>query len=154
MKYLPTLLQKTNSSPTLDIILTRGTGFSGPILRTLMASPWAHCGIVDGGSVIEAIPSEGVTTRSLGEAVRETHTRIHYQVNDPRKAIAWARTQIGKPYDMSAVFGLMFRSSWGDQGKWFCSELVANAISLAGGHQFPVSASRITPRDIWIAGDL
>jgi hypothetical protein len=41
-------------------------------------------------------------------------------------------SQIGKPYDLRAVFGLAFDSDWRTRaGGWFCSELMARGMEVS-----------------------
>jgi hypothetical protein len=59
--------------------------------------------------------------------------------------------EVGKEYDLSAIIALPFRKSWQRGDKWFCSELVAEALIRAGHKEFRIPSSRVTPRDLWVA---
>jgi len=62
-----------------------------------------------------------------------------------------ARSQVGKPYDIGAIFGFVARRNWEKTDKWFCSELVAWAFSQANEPLFrPGTFSRVTPQHIWM----
>jgi hypothetical protein len=63
------------------------------------------------------------------------------------------RTQIGKPYDHSAILGFAFDRNWRDADSWFCSELVAAALEKAGYFSFCLAApaNKITPADLLLA---
>ena len=71
------------------------------------------------------------------------------------EAYKWALTQVGKPYDYSAITGIAFDRDWHDEKKWFCSELVTVAFEKAG---LPILSTRpsacvyrITPRDLLLS---
>lgn len=70
-------------------------------------------------------------------------------------AYRWACTQIGKPYDFSAITGIVTDRDWHDESKWFCSELVAVAFEKIGVPILSTRPSsqpwRITPRDLLLS---
>ena len=54
--------------------------------------------------------------------------------------MAFARAQIGLPYDMTAILGFVVNRNWQRSGSWFCSELVmAAANAVTGLFKFPVA---------------
>lgn len=74
-------------------------------------------------------------------------------------AYQWARTQIGKPYDLSAVFGIGFGGrDWRQDDAWFCSELVAFSFETTDSPLLSTRPSasvyRITPRDILLSREI
>ena len=81
------------------------------------------------------------------------YTRIErYTVDAPSTVLDIAQTQIGKPYDWSGVFGMIFRDrDWENQDKWFCSELVAWSFKQAGYPLLNEQSYRVTPRDLLIS---
>ncbi len=98
--------------------------------------PWTHCAVIDGEHVVESLASRGgVILSPLAEAVGRSS---EYEVTDvptPDDAagIAWARSQVGRPYDWSGVFGLALRGrDWQGDDSWYCSELVERALVEAG----------------------
>jgi hypothetical protein len=61
--------------------------------------------------------------------------------------------QDGKPYDWRAILGFgMGERDWRVPDSWFCSELQARALEVAGILNFPADVPmwRITPRDLWL----
>ena len=57
--------------------------------------------------------------------------------------------QIGKPYDWTAVLGLVMNRNWRQTDRWFCSELVAWAFEKAGTPLLRVDNNdKVTPRDL------
>ena len=59
------------------------------------------------------------------------------------------RLQVGKPYDIQAIAGIIAQRDWRDPGSWFCSELQAAALCACG--YFPAHLAdefnHVTPRD-------
>ena len=46
-------------------------------------------------------------------------------------------SQEGKPYDLTGIFGFVADRNWDEPDSWFCSELVAAALSKCGYFQYP-----------------
>ena len=62
-----------------------------------------------------------------------------------------AASQIGKPYDYTAILGLGLRRDWQEEDAWFCSELVAWAFQHAGEPLFRAEClRRVTPQHLWM----
>jgi hypothetical protein len=96
----------------------------------------SHCLIDVGDTVIEASMLYGVRETPRDVALKgATIVKItNYQVPDPAAGIAWARAQIGAPYDWRGAMGLglaPFRN-WAQEDKWFCFELAAGVLRAAG----------------------
>ncbi|HEV2521077.1 MAG TPA: hypothetical protein VGT24_01740 [Candidatus Acidoferrales bacterium] len=111
----------------------------------------------------------GITlgARSVGGVKYRLCEKDHYsrieqfvvdKASDMVAAWSWAATQVGKPYDFSAISGIALDRNWHDESKWFCSELVAVAFEKAGHPLLstrPSAASyRITPRDLLLSREL
>jgi len=94
-----------------------------------------------------------VRVSSLARAI-ETHPRwtvIDIPVTDESAAIAAARSQIGKPYDLWGVLGLGLKRQWQDDDAWWCSELITWAAKQGGTDLFrPDALRRITPEHLWM----
>lgn len=123
------------------------------LIRTATWSTWSHVALVDGDSVIEAAAGYGVRELPLSEA---TARNSHYEMVDlparnPEAIIAAARSQLGKPYDWTAIWALGLRRDWQENDAWFCSELVAWAAAAAGEDWFRCSAlRRVVPQHLWM----
>lgn len=83
---------------------------------------------------------------------REIFATVNCTDEVTEKVLAFARAQIGKPYDfISILFGFPFRMDLGSSkyNRWFCSELVAVSFEQAG---YPLvdrnKCDRISPQDI------
>lgn len=136
----------------IRLVFTRNHSLASLGLRVALWSPWSHCAIVDGNTIIEASALKGVRERALGAFLADAseHEFVDVPATDPRAIIAAARSQIGKPYDWWGVFGIGFRRRWQDTDRWFCSELIAWAFERAGEPLFRVQTWRITPRDVYL----
>ena len=138
----------------LRVIFTRSHTPGSMVIRTMTWSSWAHCGIVTPeGTVIEARAFATVGERRVEDLQSHASkwTERLIEVPDPDAGIAWARTQIGKPYDYRGIAAFVGRNeSWQDEDSWFCSELVEAAIAHAGRTRFLLQANRITPQMVWM----
>ena len=76
---------------------------------------------------------------------------VDFPVRDPEAVIRAARSQVGKPYDLTALFGLLMHRDWQEDDSWFCSELVAWAFAQGGAPLFRADAMhRVTPHHLWM----
>ena len=99
------------------------------IIRAVTWSDWSHVAIIDGEEVIEAT-WPAVRVVPLADVIVK-HSRFvvaDIPCQDPAAVIAAARSQIGKPYDLTAIFGMLARRDWQEADAWFCSELTAWAF--------------------------
>lgn len=64
-------------------------------------------------------------------------------------AINFAKNQVGKPYDWTAILGMVLQRKWHEEDSWFCNELW-EAVAKAGGRpRFRDNVHRITPQQSW-----
>lgn len=122
------------------------------LIRAVTWSQWSHVALVDGDEVIEAIwPAVRVAPLAEVIAKHSAHVIIDLPCHAPADVINAARSQVGKPYDLTALFGLLMHRDWQENDSWFCSELVAWAFAAAGQPIFRQDASsRITPQHLWM----
>lgn len=123
------------------------------LIRGVTWSKWSHVALVlDDGTAIEAtwpkvrrVALTDITSNHSKYVIIDIPTDCDNQIIDA------AMSQIGKPYDITALFGLLVHRAWSDTDKWFCSELVAWAFS-EGGHPLFRSEDvhRITPQNWWM----
>lgn len=109
---------------------------------------WGHCGLVTPqGTVIEAVAFGGVVESSLhhAQARASKWAIVEVECPDPVAAVAFARQQLGKPYDWGGIFGMVAREPWARDDRWFCSELVEAALAAGGRRRFRVETHRVTP---------
>lgn len=122
------------------------------LIRAITWSRWSHVAIVLGDQVIEAVWPH-VRVRPLADLLKD-HP-VHVVVDLPCRSETAARdalhSQIGKPYDLSGMFGLALHRDWQEDDRWWCSELVAWAFDQGGSPLFrPEAMHRVTPEHLWM----
>jgi uncharacterized protein YycO len=122
------------------------------LIRAVTWSDYAHVGFYDRstGNVIDSrMKNKGVTEYSY-EKLKLEYPRIIMRSfpEVPREALAIARSQIGKGYDWTALFGIGLHRDWQEDDKWFCSELVAWACAQAGKPIINKETYRVVPQDV------
>jgi uncharacterized protein YycO len=109
--------------------------------------------LLDDNTVIEAAAFKGVVRGSF-ENFTKIYDRVIIQdlpLPNEEAAINFLLEQIGKPYDWTAIFGIVFRNGkWTDLDSWFCSELVEAAVKAGGLDRFKEDISRIIPQYCWV----
>lgn len=122
------------------------------LIRTITWSDWSHVALIDGEEAIEATwPAVRVAPLSEVIAKHSAFVVVDIPCDDPAAVIAAARSQVGKPYDLTALFGLLVRRDWQEPDRWFCSELVAWAFEQGGAPLFrPEALYRVTPQHLWM----
>jgi hypothetical protein len=125
-----------------------GTGLDSWMVRQVTRGWATHSEFVntDNRTAFGAYLS-GVGSRPMGYA---KFKRVeYYTAPGIDQAYEWARTQAGKKYDYSAIFGIFLDRNWRDENRFFCSELTTLAFEKAGCPILNPAAPvyRITPRD-------
>jgi uncharacterized protein YycO len=123
------------------------------LIRAATWSRWSHVAMVAGPHVIEATAQEGVRQVSLAYAISQAsdYQLVEIPASAPQTIIDAARSQVGKPYDWTAILGLGLRRDWQEDDSWFCSELIAWAAAAAGETWFRCDALyRVTPQHLWV----
>ena len=64
--------------------------------------------------------------------------------------LAFLKAQEGKPYDMEGILAFVAGRQWDEPSAWFCSELAAAGLQVAGyfPHPLATSSNKITPPDL------
>lgn len=121
------------------------------LIRAITWSKWSHVAIVDGDDVIEAVWPR-VRISRLADVLAKHPSYVLVDVETPFNLaiIKAARSQVFKPYDFTALFGILAHRDWEQSDAWFCSELVSWAFGQGGLSLFREDAlHRITPQDLW-----
>ena len=128
---------------------------SGILIRLATFSKWSHSAIMfDDDTVIDVTKPTGVRQLTKQQFLtRYPNSDFHYvEVPDEDKARKFALEQLNKPYDMTAIFGIVFQNRrWQDDDKWFCSELVEAVLAAGGKIRFRTVVSSILPRETYAA---
>lgn len=137
------------------MIVLRFSAGNGPAATLVRAVTWswsAHVGFSLGGHILDATPELGVEIRPTPKDDDGVYFRVEIEPDLSHRVINLAAEQIGKPYDFVGAFGVGIHRDWQNEGKWFCSELVAWSFLHAG---YPLlrteHLSRITPRDLLLS---
>ena len=122
------------------------------VIRAVTWSDWSHVAIIDGEEVIEATwPAVRVSPLAGVLAKHSRNIIVDIPCQDPAAVLAALRSQVGKPYDLTALFGMLVRRDWQEPDAWFCSELVAWAFEQGGAPLFrPEALYRVTPQHLWM----
>ena len=122
------------------------------VIRACTWSMWSHVALVAGPCAIEAVTT-GVRKVPVLDAMDRAKRAavVELPCRDPRAVIAAAESQLGKPYDFTAIVGLGLHRDWQEDDRWFCSELVAWAFEKAGEPLFRAEVlRRVTPQHLWM----
>lgn len=122
-------------------------------IKLVTFSRWSHVAVMlSEDEVIDSTFLHGVAVNSTSKFLSnyKRHSIVDVKVKDEQAAIKFALQQVGKPYDWTALLGLVLQRNWQRADSWFCSELL-EAILYAGGtprvRQDYVST--ITPQMSW-----
>lgn len=133
----------------IKVIFARSPKPFSLAIRLFTWSHWSHVAVImpDGKTVIEARGGEGVVETHINEFKRRyvEYKSCRLPVMDRQEAFRELRKELGKPYDMTAIYSMVFRRNWQETDSWFCSELVAHASGLFRQDY----VKRITPEDLW-----
>lgn len=136
------------------IFATRKKYIPALLLRIITLSKFSHMAVLlDDNTVIEATAFKGVVRRPYQNFTKHYDHIIIQEVPlpDEEAAIKFLIAQVGKPYDWTAILGIVFRNGkWTDPDSWFCSELVEAAIKTGGLDRFKEDVSRIIPQYCWV----
>lgn len=129
------------------------SGMASAAIRFLTWSEWSHVDMVlPDDSLLGARLDGGVQIRPKDYAVfsKKALYRVHCPTHIASMAIGRWKSQIGKPYDWTAILGFGFRQDWHQDGDWFCSEGIAWAFDLPEQHFSLVNRDlyRITPQTL------
>lgn len=138
------------------MITLRFSGGLGIAGRVIQAATWSWCSHVDfvlpDGRLLGAVPGQGVCIR----APEADADRVElYQADVPDWAVAYAKSQLGRPYDWGGILGWALHRDWQCMDRWFCSELVAWSCQSASTPLLRTDAAwRVTPRDLLLSPHL
>ena len=137
----------------IQLLYTRSHHLSSAAIRLATWGDFSHVAQIDGPKVIESVFRDGVREDSLDNAIARASrwAIVEYRHRNPAAMIAAARSQIGKPYDLTGALGLGVHRDWQQDDAWWCSELIPWAAAQAGEAWFmPQAAHRITPQHLWM----
>ena len=123
------------------------------LIRLVTWSDWSHTILIDpdGIRTVQAVwPRVMASTLAADLEGNEVTQMVDLPCADPAAAMAWARSQVGKPYDWRSDLGIAFHRLWTDPGQWECAGLIAAAFIAGGTPLFRADAlGRVTPQMLW-----
>lgn len=137
----------------MRIMLCRSEKIGSRIIRWMTGSVWSHAALIaDDGRAIEAVwPRVRMTTPAKIANSHTAYTFVDIYCQNEQLALDHAFDQIGRPYDITALFGWLTGRDWQEEDSWFCSELVAWAFAQGGSPLFREGTlSRVTPQHLWM----
>jgi len=138
---------------TVRLLFSSSKSPLGALICAATWSRWSHVALIDGDEVVEATPFYGVRRIKLADAIGQAKeaATVELPAREPQRIIGAARSQLGKPYDWTAVLGLGLRRDWQGRDAWFCSELIAWSAAEAGEPWYRCeSLRRVTPQHLWM----
>jgi len=138
---------------TVSLLFSTSRHPMSAVIRACTWSSWSHVALIDGDEVIEATAPAGVRRFPVLQAIDHARKAVIVDLpcRDPQAVISAAASQIGKPYDYTAIIGLGLHREWQEDDAWFCSELVAWAFAQAGESLFRSEVlRRVTPQHLWM----
>lgn len=138
----------------MRLVFSRSHSIGSLAIRGVSWGPWSHCGAwTPEGTVLEATWPHGVQEVSLITFAKRASewAFVDIQVPDEAAGLAWARSQMGKPYDIWGALGLGLHREWQSDDSWWCSEYVEMAVAKAGRARYRTHLQRVTPTHSWMA---
>lgn len=107
------------------------------------------------GDGVKARPGDYDNLGGTAGFVRQQFVSVNILPEHETTFYDFLRSQIGKPYDTSAIWSFYSKRDgrdWQAPDSWFCSELMAAALSEYGifPQHMAESFSRVTPRDLML----
>lgn len=104
------------------------------LIRWQTRSRYSHAAILlDDGHIIESWQKGGVQISHIKDWSKIDAYSVDGMTPDQwETAIKFAKSQLGKKYDFRSIFRFLSKRKAPDNSKWFCSELVYAALTVAG----------------------
>lgn len=123
------------------------------LIRSVTWSRWSHVAVlIDDNTCIEAVWPR--VKYSSVEEVKQKHPKwciVDFDVPDEAAAINFAKLQVGKRYDVTALFGILIHRDWAQDSDWFCSEYAAATLEAGKKNIFRHDiVKRIVPEMLWM----
>src|SRR5688572_7314948 len=117
------------------VLLFKGRGLLNALIRWQTRSCYSHAALLlpDKRTIIEAWPEGGVQEKVVNDWANIDIFDVPMMSKEKwRVAEEFARKQVGKQYDFLAIIRFVDRAKMPRNNKWFCSELVFEALEHAG----------------------
>lgn len=135
---------------SLRMIFTNSKKPAAPLIRFVTWSDFSHVAILMNDEEIIHSDFHGVRIEPLKDLQERSKNWmiVEYECDCPEAVIEACKTQLGKPYDFTGLFGILFRDiNLQDDSKWWCSEFPMYGSMIAGWPTFNVEyIHRLTPQ--------
>lgn len=108
-------------------------------------------------SHVDFVLSSGKLLGARGDGVKirdpyPTKRKLIVEVEASEDVLLAAHSQIGKPYDYTAMLGFIVKRDWQETDSWFCSELLAWAFEHGGKPLIRADGIyKVAPRDLLLS---
>mgnify|MGYP000863110273 FL=1 len=136
----------------MKVMYSRSNTIGSWLIRLCTFSKWSHVAVlIDEFSIIDSTAKYGGVKITSKEVFKSTYEFEVYDIElpDEEAAISFLFSQIGKKYDWTSIFGMIFQRNWQEDDRWFCSELLEAACVKGGKQRFRDEVYRITPHQSW-----
>lgn len=135
--------------------------FASEAIRVFERGLPSHVDVVlDNGSLLGA-RDDAIGGRPRGVQIRPPAYEVWSRTwivelletpNSQTRLWGFLESQLGKPYDETAIAGMALGRDWRSTDAWFCSELVAAGLEVSGWFTRPLcdGVNAITPRDLML----
>lgn len=136
----------------LQIAFCRSRKVGSRLIRLFCWSRWSHVALVRDGWVIEAVyPYVRLVPLSVFKSHHDDVRLVPVTVRNDFGVWEAALKEVGKPYDWTALLGILLRRNWQKQDRWFCSELVSWCFAQAHAPLWRDEyLPRVTPQHLWM----
>lgn len=134
----------------------RGNSIPARSIQFFTWGYWNHVELYTKTGYLGAQPEGGYIIRPYSYTTFEREMFRGIELSPEKEAAfwKWQYAQIGKPYDWTAIFGLVARRDWQEDDAWFCSEVIAagfEQVSESILNDYGKEWYKITPRDVALA---
>lgn len=134
----------------MQVLFFRGKSLISRAIKTFTWGEYSHVGLLtENGTLIEAWHKGGVIENPLHLVPHTPGTEIdafHILGDfDPETLLAEMRSEVGKGYDFTGIFGFISRRRSEKPDRWFCSELIFAKLARAGCLALNAPAHKVDP---------
>lgn len=138
----------------MKLLFCRSNTLSSHAVRVITWSDFSHVAIADPASdrVLEAVwPRVRSVPLSQFLAENDIVVAVEAPCPNPQAGISWGLTQLGKPYDLEALGGIVLHRDWHSEYKWFCSEYATVLLEKSGLVLFRLGVKdHVFPQHLWM----
>ncbi|MBW1672137.1 MAG: hypothetical protein JRJ45_00575 [Deltaproteobacteria bacterium] len=144
----------------MKILAYKGRSIFSKLIKIQTRSDYSHVAfLLDDGTVIEAWALLGVRHVASPTEAHKSGTVIDtFEIESEYDSLAtmdFLKSQLGKKYDYRGIVRFLTRRKSPADDRWFCSELVMEALRRGGlDLQERLPSSYATPRDVVISPHL